>query len=94
MTVIPKVVWLLTFSVALTIGGSAAFAKNGSGPGEAKTSGKSGAVSGNAAGRRIAHRPAWCGHKTTGACAVPASGATSGNDSVNRGPGHPALHPK
>jgi hypothetical protein len=57
MTVIPKVVWLLTFSVALTIGGSAAFAKNGSGPGEAKTSGKSGAVSGNAAGRRIAHPP-------------------------------------
>jgi hypothetical protein len=95
MTAISKVVSLVVISVALTLSGSPVFAKSGGSPGQVKTSGTSAAQGGNAASGSVSRRPAGCGHKTYGACAFPpAPGATSGGDPINRGPGHPTLHPK
>jgi hypothetical protein len=95
MTAISKAVSFLAISVALTLSGSSAFAKSGGGPNQVKTSGTSAAQGGNPAGGSVVRRPAGCGHKTYGACAFPpAQGATSGGNPINRGPGHPTLHPK
>ena len=95
MTTVSKMVSLVAISVALTLSGSPVFAKSGGGPSQVKTSGTSAAHSGNAAGGNVVRRPAGCGHKTYGACAFPpAPGATSGGNPINRGPGHPTLHPK
>jgi|BarGraIncu00222A_1022003.scaffolds.fasta_scaffold36185_2 hypothetical protein len=97
MTAISKVVSLLAISVALTLSGSHVFAKTGgsNGPGQVKTSGTSASHSGNQAGGPVVRRPKGCGHHTTGACAFPTPpGATGGGDPINRGPGHPTLHPK
>ena len=95
MATVSKVVSLVAISVALTLSGSPVFAKSGGGPSQVKTSGTSAAHSGNQAGGPVVRRPKGCGHKTYGACAFPPSpGATSGGDPVNRGPGHPTLHPK
>ena len=95
MTTVSKVVSLLAISVALTLSGSPVFAKSSGGPGQVKTFGTSASHSGNQAGGSVVRRPAGCGHKTYGACAFPpAPGATSGGNPINRGPGHPTLHPK
>jgi hypothetical protein len=95
MTTVSRVVSLLAISVALTLSGSPVFAKSGGGPSQVKTSGTSASHSGNQAGGPVVRRPAGCGHKTYGACAFPTPpGATSGGNPINRGPGHPTLHPK
>ena len=95
MTAISKAISFLAISVALTLSGSPVFAKSGDGPGKVKTSGISATQSGNPAGGSVVRRPAGCGHKTYGACAFPTPpGATSGGNPIDRGPGHPTLHPK
>ena len=86
---------LLTVSLGLMGSGSAVLAKGGSGAHQVKTSGTAAPQTANSARGLVVHRPKGCGHKTYGECAFPpAPGATSGGNSINRGPGHPALHPK
>jgi len=92
MTAISKVVSLLAISVALTLSGSPVFAKSGGGPSQVKTSGTS---AGPGAGGSIVRRLPRCSHGSRGACTYsPPQGATSGGNPINRGPGHPTLHPK
>jgi hypothetical protein len=91
MTTLSTLVSLLAISVAFTVSGDAVFAKTGGGPGHVKTSGASATRSGVAAIKsktRVCHYH----HCVT----VPRSGTTTGGggNPINRGPGHPALHPK
>ena len=94
MTTLSKTVFALAIAIGLLAGDIQAFAKGGS-PGQVKTSGKSTAQGVNPAAGPVVRRPKGCGRKTYGACAIPPPpGATSGGNPINRGPGHPTLHPK
>ena len=94
MTPISKALLVFAMSMAIAALNGQVLAKT-SGAGQVKTSGKSAAQGVTPAGGSIVRRPKGCGHKAYGACAEPpAPGATSGGNPIDRGPGHPTLHPK